>query len=254
MCASSRRPFPIKEGGFFIVGCIASFFAIFAPEPFVGIVLPRPFVVMANRQIVKEAAVYIVKYDVRRADERKAVVPWKRTVVDPENRDRQFVKPDAAVDKGRKIFEAGFVAEKARVILLELPTDPTARGAVISLNEEKARQDTRLPTVDVGAAAFSCLGGNHLGIFSRMVLQGVQIKGFCAEGSEGQECLSLHALQRMDPEFGKAVVDGVACTVLSQRMRVEEPRALHIIQAMIVCIMYFFARVGFFSYARPTVC
>jgi hypothetical protein len=118
-----------------------------APAPSRGVMASAPSSLAGRRgkdQVVQEAAALIKKYRVGATKTR--LVP-DMVIVDPQNRDGQFPRPDPALHNAESICSAGFVLAEARAVCIQLPSDDEAKQAIIDFNKNTANDDPRLPKV-----------------------------------------------------------------------------------------------------------
>lgn len=112
-----------------------------------------------------------------------------------------------------------------------MPADPAARRAIFDKNKVWQDADVRFPSWQEAAIEYTCVGGNHLLTFLKMVAQGKVCDSFCSVGTNGGLAkMSLEQLGNADADFASAVKCGVPCIVLKRGVR-DEAGALEAIQA-----------------------
>jgi hypothetical protein len=113
-----------------------------------------------------------------------------------------------------------------------MPLEKEAREKILATNRQWHLDDARWPTFDESMVEFSCVGGNHLVTFLKMVRHGVKCQSFVStqvKGGGDDARMSLSLLQQCDADFANAASTKVPCIVLRRAVR-DIPGALHIIQ------------------------
>ena len=117
--------------------------------------------------------------------------------------------------------------------MVQLPLETEARKNILDCNRQWALDDTRWPKFDESLVEFSCLGGNHLLTFLKMVRQSTRCQSFIStqlkNGDDDSAHMSLSLLQQCDATFADAASAKVPCIVLRRAVR-DAPGALHTIQ------------------------
>ena len=117
--------------------------------------------------------------------------------------------------------------------MVQLPLETEARQNILDCNRQWALDDPRWPKFDESLVEFSCLGGNHLVTFLKMVRHGTKCQSFIStqlkNGDDGDAQMSLSLLRQCDATFADAASDKVPCIVLRRAVR-DVPGALQIIQ------------------------
>ena len=152
-------------------------------------------------------------------------------IMDPSNREGDGVNIEEVLNKARSIEAQGFDPERVRVVLVQMPLDATGRQDIFDKNKEWKSRDERYPSWDEGRVQYTCVGGNHLVTFLKMVTQTIPCASFCSmTGPAGDEAISIDMLRSTDGDFANAVTEGVPCITLLRSVR-EVPNALLDIQA-----------------------
>jgi hypothetical protein len=152
-------------------------------------------------------------------------------IMDPSNREGDGVNIEEVLNKARSIEAQGFDPERVRVVLVQMPLDAHERQAIYDKNKEWMARDDRYPPWDEGRVQWTCVGGNHLVTFLKMVAARMPCASFCSTtGAAGYETISLDMLRSTDHDFANAVTAGVPCITLARSVRAE-PNALLDIQA-----------------------
>jgi len=125
----------------------------------------------------------------------------------------------------------GFDFDKVRIIIVQMPADPQERRAIFDKNKVWQDADARFPSWEEAAIEYTCVAGNHLVTFLKMVAQGKVCDSFCSVAASGPVAkMSLEKLGNLDADFASAAKRGVPCTVLKRGVR-DEAGALEAIQA-----------------------
>jgi len=112
-----------------------------------------------------------------------------------------------------------------------MPADRDSRRDIFTKNQAWKDADARFPSWDEAVVEYTCVGGNHLVTFLKMVEQRIVCDSFCSGyHSAGNPKMSLEKLTNLDRDFASAVSDGVPCIVLKRGVR-DEAGALDVIQA-----------------------
>lgn len=138
---------------------------------------------------------------------------------DPSNRDEEGTKVDEVLAKAELIENQGFDMGKVRCVIIQMPLGEEARGKILSKQKDWKAEDERYPVSDDKLIEYTCVGGNHLLTFLKMVKAEIHCSSFVSLQGGGSEVMSLSLLGQMDPEFAKAVSTNIPCVVLSRDVR-----------------------------------
>ena len=138
---------------------------------------------------------------------------------DPSNRDEEGTKVDECLSKAELIEHQGFDFEKVRCVVVQMPLSEEKRKLILSKQHDWHSEDSRYPLSDEKLLEFTCVGGNHLLTFLKMVKASVSCASFVSVQAGMQEQMSVALLSKMDSDFGKAVTNGIPCVVLSRDVR-----------------------------------
>ena len=152
-------------------------------------------------------------------------------ITDPTNRDGECIKLDDALAKGEAIEAQGFDFSKVRMVCVQMPHGETARDHIFDTNETWKRDDPRFPLFDRQRIEYSCVGGNHLLTFLKMLAQQTSCESFVSIVPKNGETpsMSLSVMEKSDKQFHDAATKKVPCIILKREAR-EEEDALHNIQ------------------------
>ena len=100
------------------------------------------------------------------------------------------------------------------------------RRAIFDKNNEWIESDPRRPDYDESKILYTCVGGNHITTFLKMVKKAIACECFCSEG--GNICPAL--LKQVDAEFADAANKRLPCIVLKREIR-DIPGALLDVQS-----------------------
>ena len=184
--------------------------------------------VVSSEKLQKRGKELITKY--RRGSD-LVTVDIAEIIMDPANRDGDGIKLDEVLKKGELIDNSGFDFDRVRVVLVQLPLDAAERKKIFDKNLEWKNADPRFPSWDEGRVEYTCVGGNHLVTFLKMVSQGAACSSFCSvpDGLVGAR-MSLECLRSSDADFALGVTRGVPAVILHRTVRAAA-NALQDIQA-----------------------
>ena len=141
-------------------------------------------------------------------------------VMDPCNRDGEGCHIDEVLKKAKLIETHGFEYSLLRIILVEMPVALEARQAIFDFNNRLGNADPRYPKYDPNTIKWTCIGGNHLVLFLKMVRQRIPCDCFCSVPGPGDVMeLSLEKLRSFDGDFANAVSSPVPTIPLLKRIR-----------------------------------